>query len=260
MTNNDTAGCGNISKYIRLELTQNKKAILIGISGIWIFYIFIGMLLGYNYSGGGKTEIIFFSIIAQIITSLMASFAFSIMKNKDTRIYHLMIPASIKTKFLTRWTAFIPLSFLVLLAGIYLGDFARILTFAATTYNAWNYTNYTKVIDIWNFYLLNGDPDGNLVFCLAFGSFFLSQSMYFFGAILWPKLSFIKSFAAIYVVQTITGLLLMLIKSIFKIHITSDYMKELLWCIFGIMVAVTLLLYFLSYLKYRRSQVVYKLF
>lgn len=260
MNNKETAGCNSISNYIRLELNLNKKAILIGIAGVWMFYIFLGLLLGFNYSGGGKTEIIFFSLIAQIIACMVASFSFSVMKTKEKRIFHLMIPASVETKFMTRWTAIVPITFVVLLAGIYIGDFARILSFVATTENGWNYTNYTKVIDLWNFYLVGGDPDGKLVFCLAFGSYFFSQAMYFFGAILWPKLSFIKSFAAIYVIQTIVGLLLVMIKNMFDIHFTSEDLKPLLWWMFGIMMTLTLILYYLSYLKYRRSQVVYKLF
>ncbi len=258
--NNIISSRSNFITYIKFALLQNRKALLLSALSIWAIYIFMGVIMGYNMIGGGKGEIITFSLIAETIAAVGASFAFSNMKTKEQRIYDLMIPASIDAKYFTRWIAIVPGLFLILVAGFYLGDLARIASFSIFNPYITAPAEYGNIIDIWGFYTGYGYSDAMLIFCLAFGCYFMMQSIYLFGAILWPKLSFIKTFAAVYVIQTVLGLTVMMIHKWISISFSIEDVIWLLWCVFSVMVVITVLCYILAYYRYRNSQVVYKLF
>lgn len=255
---NNGSSNGNFMKNVHLEFVRNKKTLLLCVLSIWALYIFAGFCMGWKGMGGGTAEIITFSIMAMFISTIVASMAFSNMKTKEQRIFSLMIPASVESKFFTRWIAVVPLLFIVLLSGFYLGDLARIGTRLMEGEALGS--NYMNIINPFCFYTGYGDPDGALICCLAFGSYFFNQSLYFLGAILWPKLSFLKTFAALYVLQTVCGFIFMFNYNSFALSFIDGHGITTLWIIASVMIMLTLTCYCLAYLKFKNSQVVYKLF
>lgn len=252
---------GNFLNNVRLELVRNKKPLILGVSSIWGLYIIAGIFMGYNHTGGGGKETFIFAFMAQLIAIVVASLAFTDMKRKEERIYSLMIPASVNAKFITRWIGAVPLLFVLLVIGFYLGDFARISTFAISNAGWKDCPEYMKVFNPWIIFAAKGDlNDGVLACCIAFGSYFFSQSIYFFGAILWPKLSFIKTLASLYVIQTVLGIFLMLVHRFGSFSLSFLDVRPLLWVMFAVLVVMTLVCYVLAYVRYSKSQVVYKLF
>ncbi|MDE6095451.1 MAG: hypothetical protein K2G52_04620 [Muribaculaceae bacterium] len=263
MNNQNNAGVsGNFLQNVRLELIQNRKQVLLCVLCVCALYILCGIYMGYNHCGGGKGETLIFALMAQLIALVFASLSFNDMKRKEMRIYSLMIPASTGAKFLTRWIAAVPALFILLVIGFYLGDLARIATFAVSDSSAAGFPEYMKVFNPWRVFYLDGDRDGLMFCCLVFSAYFFQQALYFLGAILWPKLSFVKTFAVIYVIQTVLGICLMIVHrlNVFSLTFIDDYIRTLLWSIFGILVVLTLGCYWLAYARYVRSQVVYKLF
>ncbi len=254
---NKGSSTGNLMKNIHLEFVQNKKPLLLCVLSIWMLYIFVGLCLGWKGMGGGTAEIITFSIMAMLISTILASMAFSNMKTKEQRIFSLMIPASAESKFITRWIAVVPLLFIVLLSGFYLGDLSRIGT--RLMFSDDRCSTYLNIINPFYFYTGHGDADGALIFCLAFGSYFFNQSLYLLGAILWPKLSFLKTFAALYVIQTILGFIMMFSYNSIVLPFTYEHVT-MLWIMACVMITLTISCYCLAYLKFKNSQVVYKLF
>lgn len=251
---------GNFLKYVKFEFVQNRKPLLLSVVCIWAIYILIGILMGCRHNGGGEGETVMFSLCAQIISCIVASMAFVNMKTKEERIFSIMIPASVEVKYFTRWLAVVPVLFGILVVGFYLGDIARIAAFYFTSSDPMNYPNYMKIFNPWSEFKPTGVLNSGLLSGFLFATFFLTQAVYFFGAILWPKLSFIKTFAALYVLQTILGLALMWIFKAFSFTLSLQVVDNLLWGIVVILIVITLLLYYLTYVWFRKSQVVYKLF
>lgn len=257
---NNGSSTSNFMKNVKLEFVQNKKALLLGMISIWGLYIFIGFWRGWNGAVEETGEMITFSIMAMIISIVAASMTFSNMKTKEQRIFNLMIPASMESKFMTRWIAVVPMLFIVLLIGFYLGSFTRIGTRLMICPDTDPDSYLMKVINPFYFYTGHGDEDGALIFCLSFGVYFFYQSLYLLGAIMWPKLSFLKTFATIYVLQTVLGIIFLSSYNSQSLIVSHKTVIPSLWVLASVMAMLTLLCYYLSYRKYKASQVVYKLF
>lgn len=114
---------------VKKEITDNRKAILLGIGALWICCILIGTLLGFNGRGGGESEIFLFALLFMAFGCIAASVTFSNMKCKESRISTLMLPASIFQKFLVRWIAVVPVLFIPMFIGYYIGDITRIFAY-----------------------------------------------------------------------------------------------------------------------------------
>lgn len=244
---------------IKKELTFNKKAISICLGGIFGTYIVLGAFLGYNHWGGGSDEIVVDLILALLFGTIIASWAFSDMKTKEERIFSLMTPSGVFSKFLIKWLTYIPVLFALLIAAIYIGDLARIAVFKISETDASLFPRYQEVINPWSFIIKSFEPYGGMMLCLAISIYFFYQAIYFLGAVVWPKLSFLKTFIAIEVIQTIVSILALVVFKIFhlRMHLNDP---ELCWVWFAVNIILTFALYALTYYRYARSQVVYKLF
>ncbi len=259
-TNNSHVELGNFVKYVKFEFVQNRKPILLSVACIVAIYIFIGIFMGCKHKGGGEGETILFTIFAEFISCIVSSMAFANMKTKEERIFSLMVPASVEVKFLTRWLAIVPLLFGLLLAAFYIGDLARIAAFYFTSPDPMNFPNYLSVFNPWIEYYPRKEMLGGSLCSFLFTTYFFTQAFYFFGAVLWPKLSFIKTFAVLYVLQAIFGLFFLWIPKVVSFSLSYEGAGNLLRGSVVILIVLTLLIYYLTYLRLRKSQVVNKLF
>lgn len=245
----------------RHDFIENRKAILLGVGTIWAIYILFGALLGYNGRGGGHGQMAFCFFFAMAFSTIGASLAFSNMKTKEGRISTLMLPATAADKFLVRWIAFVPVLFGILAAGIYLCDFTRIFVCWLCDYPWLVNGAYMHVIGFYDWVVFQEHGAGFIVwFFLA--AFFFGQSLYFFGAILWPKLSFIKTFVVCWVLETIAGFFLVFFGDDLLMMFYGRSLSEDVFFGFsaGVATVLTIGMYVLAYYRFKRSQVIYKLF
>ncbi len=102
-----------------------------------------------------------------------------------------------------------------------------------------------------------------MICCVVVG-LITSQSLYFLGAIVWPKLSFIKTRAVLQVLGMVVSTMLVILdfNHILSVH-PKFYEMTFGWFLF-ILYAIGALfcigVYWLSYIRFKRSQVIYKLF
>lgn len=269
MENNDMNTSGvtmkNFMLEVRRSLLVNRKTLLIVLSAIFGTYILAGVLMGMYHYGGGKGEIIMYSFLMLLFGTVGASMIFSDLKTKEQRIDNLMVPASVFSKFLVRWIFAVPVLFLLFVAAYYIGDWIRILSFIVSHSDYSEFPNFLHTPDPWKFWSLENrtmDQFGPIVFCMALGSYFMNQSFYFLGAVMWPKFSFGKTLVSLTVLQTLFGIIL---SSFLKnyapvLMYDSDDAAVFLWSVFSGMVILTLACYILAYYRYRRTQVVYHIF
>lgn len=248
----------NFMLTAKKELIDNKKAIVLGIASCWAICILMGLLMGYNGSGGGIIEVSVFCVMFSITGCIVGSLTFSNMKSKESRINALMLPASTFNKFIVRWIAVVPALFLIMLAGFYIGDLTRIFVNWALDTSA-QYRHYIQVTDLWVILSFGYEEEGGIILTNVLLSYFVIQSIYIFGAILWPKLSFIKTLVALWVVQTVFSIILISLgrNFCFSLNFTGE---SAVWCITIAQIIILLGFYTLTYLRFKKSQVVYKLF
>lgn len=256
---------GNFMLEVRRSAIVNKRMLLIMLACIFGAYIVSGILLGINHAGGGKDEICLYSVYMILFGTVGASMIFSDLKQKEQRIDHIMVPASESSKFIIRWIFAVPVLFALLIAAFYVGDWSRMLAFMVTDANHADYPNYFHSPNPWSFWSLGygmRDNFGPIVFCMAIGSYFMNQSFYFLGAVMWPKFSFGKTLVAVLALQMLFGLIQSIFFKHFGLTIIYDESRamSIMWSIFGVMVLLTIVCYVLAYIRYRRTQVVYHIF
>lgn len=245
-----------LSLLFKKELLENKKTLITELIVAWGSCILLGSLLGLFGIGGGYAEVLAFYTLLQYIAFIYASLAFSPMKHKKGRISTLMLPASSEEKFFVRWFLAVPILILFLVAGFYLGDIFRIIVaWLSESRTNDNYYRILNIADIFSY-------KHTFLTFLVISSYFFTQAIYFFGAILWPKLSFIKTFAAIYCVEMILGIALLLVFKFwfYDISFSESAIGNCCWSIGCIQIVLTLLLYWLSYYRFKTSSVIYHLF
>ena len=256
----DSIISGNFMLTLKKDIIDNRKSLLLGVGGIWGFCLLIGCFLGYNTFGGSLGELFYFSFMFLAIGCVAASVSFNNLKNKDNRIASILVPDTPFDKFIIRWLAVVPALCCVMIAGFYIMELARIITFKLShdAELVANSGSYCQVLNLWAMFGKGNQTVGGELRGTFIMSYLFSQSFYILGAVLWPKLSFIKTFAAVWVLQTLFSIATVSVGRInIAIHIdVSDF----LWLVIAVEFVLTIVIYFLAYLRFRNSQVVYKLF
>lgn len=249
---------------LKKDMTDNRKTILLTIGGILGIFILIGIFTGMMVGLGIFFEVPAFAFISGLAFSIAASFAFSSMKTKEGRISDLMLPASRFEKFFISWLAVVPGMLIIVAVAWLLGDLARFIveSLMGETVPKWMIEEGLNSADI-----TSGELERIKKFYmsdflyLALSNFLITQACYFFGAILWPKLSFIKTLAAMQVIQIAIFIFLLILEIVFGEFINLDWILSLGYTGLWIGTAViTIGIYSLAYWRYSRSEVVYKLF
>lgn len=251
---------------VKKELVDNRKPLMLGLTGIWATYILLGAFLGYVKSMV-PVELFLFFFFGGMILTIGASLAFNNMKSKEGRINTIMLPATVSQKFIVRWIATVPLLMIVVLLGVLLGDWARIIVYKIVIHMsdytpAYDsaYVDTTALAFIASNYRYEPEAIGMMITCGVWGAL-CSQAIYFLGAVVWPKLSFIKTWAA----TQVLGVILSLFCVPFLMHLKLDFAFDLsyagvIWIINILGLAFCVALYWLSFERFKRSEVIYKLF
>lgn len=251
---------------LRHELIENRKALLLGLASIWGIFMLVGALFGLSGSHGGPGEIAFIIFAFMAISCVTASLTFSNMKTKQGRISAIMLPSTAFDKFMVRWIAFVPVLIVVLVSGMYICDLSRILVYWLRDYpQIINGRNGMDIINPWARIVNN--PYGEIMAFILAASFLLNQAIYMLGSALWPKLSFFKTLLAQWCLETVLIFIIVIIDSIFDIEFSLDFLnfvnnhgEGILISIGVLEVLITLGVYILAYLRFRKNQVIYKLF
>lgn len=126
-----------------------------------------------------------------------------------------------------------------------------------TADNPHNYPDYLHITNPWKIYSMFDITRPALILTVLLSAYFLAQAPYFFGAILWPKNSFIKTFAAMWVIQTVCSIMFAL--SVKYFPSLMYHIGDSLWFMATVFILLTLAFYVAGFYLYRRQQVVYKL-
>lgn len=238
----------------RKMLSEHRHGILrttLAYLGLWLA---IGMFWGMIGLYDSETIILFYFLIGSIGGLVFASMMFSDMKAKEGRLAVLMLPATTAAKFWPRVIAAFFGTMVVMVVGIFCEEIGRFLGNLIMR----RQNDFFEFVSIPENFI---DDTYSITMFVAVA--LMQLSVYFYGAILWPKSSFIKT----------TGVLVcisMLVSTVGGVIIGSilyhGYRFELLvsentlfWIVFSVVIAISALFIWLAYRRFKNSTLMYGL-
>ena len=196
---------------------------------------------------------------------LSASFTMEKMKTKTSRTSMLMIPATPFEKFFSRWFVFTVVYLVVFLICYKLADYTRFTIYSLA------YPEEKDFIIPVDLSHLVGERKTYYTLCrtgLQFGAllsaYFFVQSLFVLGSSIWPKNSFLKTFASGTVIAIVYFLLAVFMSKMFLEN--GNYYSENVFTgmsedtAMSIMIVVgiffTLMNWTLAYLRFKESEIV----
>lgn len=240
----------NFIKLVRKTYIFNRKAVLLTAGAVLLGCILLGASMGLLGVGGGKAEVICFGLMFLLIATVVASMAFADFKTKTGKISTLMTPATAFEKFAVRWIAVVPLLALLLVAGFYVGDVSRIIANRFSQFYVES-PSYIRIVDVSAVITSIFVSYKTLAICGFLTYYFFWQSIYFLGGILWPKLSFIKTFA----VNQVASLVLLPVINNLDVNFSHVDLYEALAWIEVLTALLTIGIYWLTYHLMKRNTV-----
>ena len=196
---------------------------------------------------------------------LNASFTMEKMKTKTSRTSMLMVPATPFEKFFSRWFVFTVVFLVIFLISYKLADYTRFIIYSLA------YPDEKDFIIPVDLSHLVGERKTYYTLCrtgLQFGAllsaYFFVQSLFVLGSSIWPKNSFLKTFASGTVIAIVYFLLAVFMSKMFLEN--GNYYSENVFTgmsedtAMSIMIVVgiffTLMNWTLAYLRFKESEIV----
>ena len=196
---------------------------------------------------------------------LSASFTMEKMKTKTSRTSMLMVPATPFEKFFSRWFVFTVVFLVIFLISYKLADYTRFIIYSLA------YPEEKDFIIPVDLSHLVGERKTYYTLCrtgLQFGAllsaYFFVQSFFVLGSSIWPKNSFLKTFASGTVIAIVYFLLAVFMSKMFLEN--GNYYSENVFTgmsedtAMSIMIVVgiffTLMNWTLAYLRFKESEIV----
>lgn len=195
---------------------------------------------------------------------LSASFTMEKMKTKTNRTSTLMIPATPFEKYFSRWFVFTVVFLVVFLITYKLADYTRVIVYSLT----YPEKDFIAPVDL--SHLIGKGKDYYTLcrtgweFGVVIAGYFFVQSLFILGSTIWPKNSFLKTFASgtiIVIVYFLVGVFMSKMLLDNKLHysfpggiVMSD---EAIW---GLFIATctffTLFNWILAYFRFKESEII----
>lgn len=239
---------GSFMMLAKKMFIENRKTLLMLCGGYLGALAVVGIWSGFNGVYSSSTVVIIYSVLASLLCAVLASLMFHDFTTKEGRINALMTPASRTEKFWLRLIAVIPGAVLLTIAGYYvLAGFMNLT--AGISHDVW-----VPIYGITDFFRWFGD-DGIFPFL---SSFILSEGLFIFGAIAWPRKSFLKTLLVQAGISFVCSIF-MVFAARFIIRnytvIVNDP-EALLWIATSVIAAIGLALIYAAYVVFKRKTII----
>ena len=268
---------------LKKEVVENSRLLLFSALGLYAFFTFF-MILGNVFSHNPKMEEwemmtnempqTFVLCVISFAVAIMASMAFKDLTTKKRRTSLFTSPSSTLEKFIVNVLIYIVGTFVALFVIAQLADLTRIAAlklFESDNFVVPGPINFFKsfnvemgLSDIKTLGLDNGF--NNLMTTAVTIGTVSSAIMYLLGAVIWPRLSLLKTYAVTFVIETILMIIIFIIVMIIYlcggIHEFGDwclgFMKSgnFLRVIIGLMVVQGVAFFALAWYLFKRKDVV----
>ena len=212
----------NWSRFVatlRKEIVENKRTILFAILGIYAFLSMI-MILGnltvheehrlyFVLNAYGPQKVIFFFF--SILICIMPSLAFKNLTTKAGRTSLFTSPSSTLEKFLVNVLIYVVVAFVMLFVCAQLADltrFAILSIFESKDFVVPGPINFTNIFsnDVTSSFFGGGKYSSVMGLSMLLG-LTSNIAIYFFGSVLWRRLTLLKTLAGVYAFEMIMMLI-----------------------------------------------------
>lgn len=274
-TVNQTFDWGRFTAALRKEFVENKRALLFTVICIYGVLTLI-MILGNLVTGLSVESMMgalddrmpqrFIGSIFALVVCISASMAFKNLTTKAGRTAMMTSPSSTLEKFLLNILIYVVGIVVVYLACAQVADLTRIAAlwlFRSENFSVPGPINFlTCITEVANRYSI---PEMGLQHMgwLMILSLVANAGCYLLGSIIWPRLSLLKTFAAIYAIEFCLFIIALPFFAIFGdmdafVHWMLDFVtsgKMTIWVL--IFVVVQIVLYFgLAWYLFKRKDVI----
>lgn len=251
--NSDTFCMSRFRHLAVKDIIVNRKKYLLSVASLIGIPVII-ILSKYIFNGrfSFHDEVMIFSLILFAFGSIWASVSFSDMGKSYGCIEMMMTPASVLEKFILHWIIAIPLFLLFFVISALISDWLRVELipdsvpghFIDVFLHEKDYNHPESLPKYNTFHIFIG--------CM----FFLIQSLFFLGSILWKKLSAIKTFSVLLVLYAIyfgLGALIMHLFLTEDFYIVHNFTDSI---VLGIIPLFTLLIYYITYVRLKEMEII----
>lgn len=227
--------CGKIA-------TEQRKSLLVTAGGFLGLCAVLGLWSGFFGGAPAAGNFVFYLVLAWIACSLVASLMFSELTRKEGRTALLMTPARAADKFLPRLILVLPGMILLCALGYFVYGFLMM----GIRFDIWP--------DLYNPFA-NWTESDTCTFCSMLAFFLLNESFFIFGAVNWPKKSFLKTFCLIAALQIALSFLAW---SMFKVGLELEVYdpKAFLWSVVTIMTLIATGITIWAFIRFKRLTLV----
>ena len=225
-TVNQTFDWSRFTTALRKELVENKRAILFTLLGTYGLLTMI-MIFGNLTTGtSGQMEEVLENYLPQkmvyvflsFAAMIVASMAFRKLTNKTGRIEMFTSPSSTLEKFLVNVLIYVIGFIVAFFICAQIADLTRIAVlwfFRDEYFIVPGPVNFLNIIPdaVYGFGFGNAAP-GNPAKWMCINMFIgllAAPGLFLLGSVLWPRLSLLKTFAAVYGIETILGIIIMIV-------------------------------------------------
>jgi len=263
------------NRLFRLEMRRDSRTNLMWLAVVLGLFALLAIQLtafrDYNYSEPGtetyswlyedytaNAMLIFFWIGLFLAGCFSASMMMNPIRDKESAIPSLMLPASQLEKFTVRWLTYVPGFIVTYIAGFLAIDTLRVLYCTIT---------HPLAINIeFAFSDLFSDSDNILATICGLASFLSTQSLFVLGSTIWPKRSFLKTFLALCVLNGIisiyfTGLAMTLFNPDY--NYVPEWLEDfqptrrmIAWAVTLTSLFFSSINYLIAYFRYRESEII----
>lgn len=227
-------------------LVEKKKNLITMILGYLGFCLAYGLIMAWFGATPGPGNFVTYILLAGLACSIVASGMFSETVNKEGKIAVLMLPASASSKFLPRLIAVVPAMMLLTVVGYLVFGYSDILLYGLLN-DSW--VNLYFPADGWNKY-------STQTLFLILSWFLLSESIFIFGSVAWPKRSFLKTVCLLAVLMFIFGFIswgfaTLMKDSQYSVHVEDE--DSFAWSTIGIIFALAAGVTYGAYCLFKRK-------
>ena len=263
----------NWSRFVatlRKELVENRRAILFSIIGIYALLTII-MLLG-NLTQHTPNEILVIMtgkvpqllvfMIFTVVVCVMSSMAFKGLTTKAGRTSLMMSPSSSLEKYIVNFLIYVVAMFVLFFACAQLADLTRIAVLKPFEDKNFVVPGPINFLNIFNLSAQSNDMTQWMAISMFIGTI-ANATMYFLGSVVWPRLSVLKTFVTIFIIQSVLLILFVVFINMFSDPKAfgmwfSKYMRSgtffQLSCVISTILAVVSIA--LSWILFKRKDVV----
>ena len=211
---------------LRKEVVENWRPIvftLLGVYGLLTMIMIIGNAISFEDATSyamleGMVPQKFVYAILGFSIMIVASMAFRKLTSKTGRIDMMTSPSSTLEKFLANGVVYVLGFFVSFFILAQLADLTRIAVMHIFGFQGFipGVINFTNLGADFTYGLGSELFKGSLAVTYAWCSLLATSGIYLLGSVMWPRLSLLKTFAAIYAVEFVLGVLAVIFIFVFS--------------------------------------------